>query len=198
MPIAHLLVDFAAPANGANARLLDEDALEEERLAAFERGYGAGWEDALQAQEQGRIALTEEMRATFADLSFTYQEALTRMTLSLEPMFRSLVDTVLPQAFDRGYAARVVEQMCEFARAQISQPILLAVPSGVAAEISALLPPDLTPAPRVVEDPSLKAGQARVQVGTARAEVDCAALQEAIAEAFEAYLFEAKEALSNE
>jgi len=198
MSIAHLLEDFTAQADGANLRLLDEAALEEERLAAFERGYGAGWEDALQAQAHGSAALTEDMRAAFSDMSFTYQEALTRMTLSLEPMFRALVQTVLPHALDRGLAARVIEQLSEMAKARVAQPILLLVPPGVEGDVEALLPADITPLPKVVADPGLLPGQARLQVGTARSEVDCAALLEAIAAAFDAYVFEAKEALSNE
>ena len=198
MSIAHLLEDFTAQAEGAPMRLLDEEALEEERLAAFEKGYGAGWEDALQAQGQGRAALTEELRAAFADLSFSYHEALTRMTLSLEPMFQSLVQAVLPQAIDQGFAARVVEQLCELAREQVAQPVHLVVPSGAAEEVSALLPDGIDPAPKVVEDPALQPRQARLQVGMARAEIDCTALLETIAAAFDAYVFEAKEALSNE
>ncbi|WP_170582440.1 ABC transporter ATP-binding protein [Ruegeria arenilitoris] len=198
MSIAHLLEDFTAQADGADLRLLDEEALEEERLAAFERGYGAGWEDALQAQTQGRAALAEDMRAAFSDMSFTYHEALTRMTLSLEPMFSALVQTVLPHALDRGLVARVIEQLSEMAKAQVAQPILLLVPPGVEGDVEALLPADITPLPKVVADPELLPGQARLQVGTARSEVDCAALLDAIAAAFDAYVFEAKEALSNE
>ncbi|MGV6805021.1 MAG: FliH/SctL family protein [Ruegeria sp.] len=198
MSIVHLLEDFTVQTSGANMRLLDEVALEEERLAAFERGYGAGWEDALQAQEAGRANLVEDLRAAFSDLSFTYQEALTRMTLSLEPMFRSLVGVVLPEALGRGHAARLVEQMCEMAQSQIAQPILLAVSPDDVAAVASMLPSDLSPRPRVVEDPGLHPGQARAQVGIARAEVDSAALLETIAEAFDAYLYEAKEALKNE
>ena len=57
MSIAHLLEDFTPQAGTAKVHLLDDDALEEMRLAAFEEGYIAGWEDALQAQEQGRETL---------------------------------------------------------------------------------------------------------------------------------------------
>ncbi|EEE38412.1 ABC transporter, ATP-binding protein, flagellar, putative [Rhodobacteraceae bacterium KLH11] len=56
----------------------------------------------------------------------------------------------------------------------------------------------MTPRPQVVEDPALSSGQARLQVGIAQREVDCDALLTAIAAAFDAYLFEAKEVLSNE
>ncbi len=198
MSIAHLLEDFTAPAAGVAVHLLDEEALEEQRLAAFEQGYGAGWEDAVQAQEQGGAQLSSDLSAALADLSFIYQEALTRMTLSLEPMFQSLIQVVLPETVELGFPARLTEQLCEMAREQIGQPMLLTVPEGAADQVQAVLPQDFTPLPKVVEDPSLQAGQARLQVGTACREVDCTALLASIAASFDAYLFEAKEALSNE
>ena len=198
MSIAHLLEDFTAPAAGVAVHLLDEDALEEQRLAAFEQGYGAGWEDAVQAQEQTGTQLSSDLSATLSDLSFTYQEALTRMTLSLEPMFQSLVQTILPETIEHGFAKRLTEQLCDMAREQVDQPLQLTVPAGTSDQVEAMLPQDISPRPQVIEDVSLQPGQARLQVGIAQREVDCAALLSSIAATFEAYLFEAKEALSNE
>lgn len=198
MSIAHLLEDFSVHTSGGAVHLLDEEALEEQRLAAFEQGYGAGWEDALQTQEQGRNQLEADLTATLSDLSFTYQEALTRMTFSLEPMFQSLIETVLPETLERGFATRLTEQLSEMAREQVGQPMQLTVPVGASSQIEALLPQDPATAPQVIEDPALEPGQARLQVGTSRREVDCTALLASIAGAFDAYLFEAKEAVSNE
>ncbi|WP_299949360.1 ABC transporter ATP-binding protein [uncultured Ruegeria sp.] len=198
MSIAHLLEDFTAPASGVAVHLLDDEALEEQRLAAFEQGYGAGWDDAIQAQEQAGGQLSSELSATLSDLSFTYQEALTRMTLSLEPLFQSLIQVVLPETVERSFATRLSDQLCEMAQEQIGQPMQLTVPTGTSDQVAAALPPEFSPTPQVVEDPSLQPGQAHLQVGTARREVDCAALLSSIAASFDAYLFEAKEALSNE
>ncbi len=198
MSIAHLLEDFNASAAGVAVHLLDEDALEEQRLAAFEQGYGAGWEDAVQAQEQTGTQLSSDLSATLSDLSFTYQEALTRMTLSLEPMFQSLVQTILPETIEHGFAKRLTEQLCDMAREQVGQPLQLTVPAGTWDQVEAMLPQDISPRPQVIEDVSLQPGQARLQVGIAQREVDCAALLSSIAATFDAYLFEAKEALSNE
>ena len=140
MSIAHLLEDFTAPAAGVAVHLLDEDALEEQRLAAFEQGYGAGWEDAVQAQEQTGTQLSSDLSATLSDLSFTYQEALTRMTLSLEPMFQSLVQTILPETIEHGFAKRLTEQLCDMAREQVDQPLQLTVPAGTSDQVEAMLP----------------------------------------------------------
>lgn len=198
MSIAHLLEDFTVQAGGGKIHLLDEESLEEQRLIAFEKGYGAGWEDAAQAQEQSRGQVSAELCQSLQDMSFTYHEAVTRMSLSLEPMFQSLMQTVLPETVERGLAARLVEQLCDMARAQIEQPMLILVPQGRSEEVQALIPPELSPAPRVIEDPSLDPAQARLQVGISRRDVDCSALLEMIAQAFDSYLFEAREALSNE
>ncbi len=198
MSIAHLLEDFTLHFGGGKLHLLDEDALEEQRLAAFEQGYSAGWEDAVQAQEQSRGQVSSELAKSLKDMSFTYHEAASRMTLSLEPMFQSLVQVVLPEMLDRGFAARLVEQLSDMAREQIGQPMQIFVPEGRAKEVEELLPLNLSSPTRVTEDPSLGSGQARLQVGMSQREVDCDELLASVSGAFDAYVFEAKEAVTNE
>lgn len=198
MTIAHLLEDFARATGDGPVHMLDDDALEEHRLSAFEAGYGAGWEDAVKAQENSRAQLGADLAGALSDMSFTYQEAITRMSLSLEPMFQSLVDTVLPATIEHGFALRLAEQLNEMAQDQIGQPMQLMVPAGQSDQVAENLPQDLPSMPRIVEDPSLEPGQARLQVGVARRDVDCTGLLSQISTAFDAYLFEAKEALSNE
>lgn len=198
MSISHLLEDFSVQAGGGQMHLLHEDALEEQRLAAFEQGYGAGWEDALRAQEQTRDQVSAGLARSLEDMSFTYHEAMTRMSMSLEPMFEALVHVVLPDALDKGFAIRLADQLSELARDQIGQPMQILVPEGQADKVGRLLPPELSPPPKVIEDPSLEPGQARLQAGMCRQEVDCNVLLSSVADAFDAYLFEAREALSNE
>ncbi|MEX0278119.1 MAG: ABC transporter ATP-binding protein [Ruegeria sp.] len=197
MSIAHLLEDFTAGSEGG-IHLLDEDALEEQRLASFERGYGAGWEDAIAAQQTEQDRVSADFSATLSDLSFTYHEALARMSLSLEPMFDSLCRIVLPEMLDKGFPARLTEQLNQMAQDQIARPMQVIVPVGLAERVKAILPEALSPPVQVIEDPALQPGQARVQVGTARRQVDCSALLASVSGAFDAYVFEAKEALSNE
>ncbi len=198
MSIAHLLEDFTLQAGTAKVLLLDEDALEEQRLAAFEQGYSAGWEDAVQAQAQDKGEVSADLAKALGDMSFTYQEALARMTMSLKPMFHSLVEVVLPETLGRGFATRLTEQLTEMARDHIGQPMQIFVPVGCVAEVDEMVPAELSPSTQVVEDPSLEAGQARLQVGVHRREVDCTDLLAAISGAFDAYVFEAKKALTNE
>ncbi len=198
MPISHLLEDFSAQANTDAVHLLADEALEELRLEAFERGYGAGWEDAAATQEKNRAVFTEELSKSIADASFTYHEALARMSRSLEPMFQSLINAVLPETLERGLVRRISDQLCDMAREQVAQPVSLCVPIGFADEIRPLLAHDLPMPVTVTEDEALSLGQARLQVGMAEREVDCSALLASIGQAFDAYIFEAKKALANE
>lgn len=198
MTIAHLLEDFATVSADGRVHVLNDDTLEEHRLAAFEQGYGAGWEDAVQAQEQSRTHVSAELGQALQDMSFTHHEALSRMTLSLEPMFQSLVRVVLPESIEKGLGTRVIDQLCSMAREQIGQPIQILVPEGQSEAVQSLIPYEISPPPSVIEDPSLEAGQARLQVGMSRREIDCSALLASITGAFESYVFEANEALANE
>lgn len=198
MSIAHLLEDFTLQAGGGQLHVLDEDALEEQRLASFEQGYSAGWEDAVQAQEQSRGQVSAELAKSLEDMSFTYHEAVNRMALSLEPMFQSLTQLVLPEMLDRGFAVRLVEQLTDIARGRIGQPMQIFVPSGRVNEVEDLIPAELSSPVQVIEDPSLEAGQARLKVGVSQREVDCSGLLAAIDQAFQAYVFQAKEAVTNE
>ncbi|WP_170411586.1 ABC transporter ATP-binding protein [Ruegeria atlantica] len=198
MSIAHLLEDFTLQASGGQLHVLDEDALEEQRLASFEQGYSAGWEDAVQAQEQSRGQVSAELAKSLEDMSFTYHEAITRMSVSLEPMFQSLIQVVLPETLDRGFAVRIVEQLTDMARAQIGQPMQVFVPTGRATEVEDLIPTELSSPVQVIEDSSLEAGQARLKVGISQREVDCSGLLASVDQAFQAYIFQAKEAVTNE
>ncbi|WP_170561985.1 ABC transporter ATP-binding protein [Ruegeria atlantica] len=198
MSIAHLLEDFTLQASGGQLHVLDEGALEEQRLASFEQGYSAGWEDAIHAQEQSRGQVSAELAKSLEDMSFTYHEAITRMALSLEPMFQSLTKVVLPEMLDRGFAFSLIEQLVDMARAQIGQPMQIFVPVGSAPEVEGLIPAELSSPAEVIEDPSLEAGKARLKVGISQREVDCSGLLAAVDQAFQAYLFQAKEAVTNE
>ena len=198
MSIAHLLEDFTLQAGGGQLHVLDEDALEEQRLASFEQGYSAGWEDAVEAQEQSRGHVSADLAKSLEDMSFTYHEVVSRMVQSLEPMFHSLTQAILPEALDHGFAPRLAEQLTDMAREQIGQPMQVFVPAGSAAEVEAMIPAELSSPVQVIEDPSLEAGQARLKVGISQREVDCSGLLAAIDEAFQAYVFQAKEAVTNE
>lgn len=198
MSIAHLLEDFeiSSPVSSL-ARHLSDEALEEERLTAFENGYSAGWEDAVQAQTQDKSRLDEALCKTLEDQSFTYHEALAHMSLSLEPMFESLVSTVLPDTIDLGFSQRLTEELQKMAMQQMAQPAMLVVPPGMSETLNPILAREFSIPVQLIEEPSMEKNQASLRVGVAEQEVDCSHLLPAIADALEAFLNQSKEKRQN-
>jgi len=104
MAITHLLEDFSAGgASGDVMTRMSDVALEDQRLASFEQGYSAGWEDAFTAQVEDQTRITGNLASSLGDLSFTYHEALAQLLVSVEPVFRSLVELVLPDKIGRAH-----------------------------------------------------------------------------------------------
>ena len=169
MSIAHLLEDFELndALHTKFSPLNEADVLDEERLMSFENGYTAGWEDAIKAQNETQRTLIETLNQNLGDLSFTYHEAVSKMTMSLEPLFKAL------------------ESM---AREQISQPVLLVVPAGVGKVLKPILDHEFSYPVQLVEEASLPPGKASLRVGTAESEIDCDALLQTISTAMQTFI----------
>ena len=76
-----------------------------QRLAAYDEGYKAGWDDAgaSDRDEQGRISA--EFARTLQDLSFTYHEARFQAEAALIPLLEALVEVALPTLLREGFVA---------------------------------------------------------------------------------------------
>lgn len=189
MTIAHLLEDFEldVPQEG-RLRLMSEDRLEEFRLNAFETGYSAGWEDASSAANATETQAIASLSQSFEDMEFTYQEAMSQMTRSLEPLFSTLIETVLPATTESGFIRHITAQLSDMAQDQISQPALLVVPEGMAASMKPVLQREFSFPVQLVEESSLPPGQACLRVGAAEREIDCSGLVQEIAKEMSAFL----------
>ena len=193
MSISHLLEDFSLFEGGAaNARLISEDGLEDHRLAAFEKGYAAGWEDAVAARNGERSQVVETLSHNLEDISFTYQEAFRQMVAGVEPVFRSLVNSVLPRIMQDVIGERIVEAITDMTREHSVGPACITVPPGAAEALEPVLERDFAMPVRIVEDASVGPGQIRVSVGANESELDGDRLMATIGEAIEGFLHEYK------
>lgn len=198
MSIAHLLEDFDVNSlTNSKVFMFDEDTIEEHRLTAFEQGYSAGWEDAVAVRSDEHSRLSAELVKNLDDMSFTYHEALSGMSLSLEPMFHSLLSTVLPNTVEQGFLIKIVEQLRAMAMEQIGQPAVLSVPNGMAASVTPLIDREFSFPIQLVEDPALPLGQATLKVGVSEREVDCSQLTDLIHDAMSAFFVQTKEVSQN-
>lgn len=198
MAIAHLLEDFSAGGNSGDVmKLMSDVALEDQRLASFEQGYSAGWEDAFSAQEKDQTRITGDLANRLEDLSFTYHEAMTQLLASVEPVFHCLVELVLPGIMAQTLSQHIVDQLCEMARGQISGPAALIVPTGVAASLSPLLAQELAMPVEIAEDANMEPGRVYLRLGSTERELDSAALLESIRDSIDAFTYQANREMSN-
>ncbi len=149
---------------GEEPRLMLPEDIEDIRLAAYERGYGAGWEDA-----QTRAATLEHTRRAEAEaalerVSFSYTEACGQALAGLGPLFEAMFTTLLPAAIQRAVIPSVVEHLLPLARTALMRPLTLAVAPGLAQEFRAAMSGLILPPFELVEDPALQPGQARIAV----------------------------------
>ena len=132
---------------------------EDRRLAAYEDGYRAGWDDALAAAAAAEARLREDLSQNLRDLSFTFHEARTHLLRGLEPLLSCMVDAVLPEAARATLGAAILAELLPEAQRLAGRPIALVVcPADAAAVARALTaaPPDLPV--EVVEDPTQAEG----------------------------------------
>ena len=199
MTISHLLEDFGggAEAKDDTLRFLTDDELEDVRLAAFEQGYSAGWEDATVAQARDHKRISAELASRLEDLSFTYHEAAGSMMKAVEPVFTTIVDQILPDTMKALLAHQILAQLEALAREATDIPAVLSVPVGVGPAVTDLIPPDLRMPVRVVELAELGDGQAELKFGAEEREIDYAALNTTIGEAIGAFFHQLNKEASN-
>ncbi len=154
-------------------------AAEEAKLAGYEQGYQAGWDDAVAAQGENQSVLKTDLARNLQALSFTWQEVRAHMLTALEPLLTGMVDRLLPETARETLAPVVLQQLMPLAEQALDEPAVLVLNPVVRAPVEALVR-EATGLPlRIEEEPTLAEGQVYLRLGPAEAKVD---LTRAIAE----------------
>lgn len=172
----------SAPWDSAEAPMSAESAaaagavdLEEERLAAYEKGYSAGWEDAARAHADEQTHISSELARNLQDLSFTFHEAQAALAQDMEAILSGLVDRVFPAALRPALAELVVERTLEVARAPGQVVEIVVAPENV-DRVEHLCQARPTPPVRIAGEPSLGAGQAFLRFAASEEKIDLDAI----------------------
>ena len=152
--------------------VLDRLALEDEKLASYDKGFQAGWEDAVAAQTADQSRLRADLARNLQTLAFTYHEARSHILKALEPLVLQIVGGLLPEIARASLAPIVLETLMPLAEGLGEAPVMLVVHPAARPAIEKLLE-QVTGLPLVIEEePTLGEGQVYLKLGASEAHVD--------------------------
>ena len=156
---------------GAQVNVSSSD-FEEMRLAAFEKGYTAGWDDAVAAQDAETAKLRADLARNLQDLSFTYHEARSHVLQAMEPLLRDMVGKVLPAIARESLSRVVLETLQPLAEEMAGAAITVVVNPANRHSVETLLSATKSLPLTFIEEPSLGEGQVYLRMGDAESRID--------------------------
>ena len=160
------------PINPEDIVVISKTELEEIRLTAFDKGYAAGWDDAVGAQNDDRARLKSEVARSVLAMGFSFQEARAHLLKSLAPLIAGMVGKLLPDVARASLAPMVLEQVMPMAETLTDAPvtILLHPRAREAVETLLLDAPGLPVT--LIEDRNLGEGQVYLKSTTEETLID--------------------------
>ncbi|WP_343080489.1 flagellar biosynthesis protein [Ostreiculturibacter nitratireducens] len=189
------LEDFSAPETSDDGDRLQMTVTDREelRLAAFEKGYTAGWDDAVAAQENEGSRLRADLARNMLDLSFSYHEARIHVLRAMEPLLQEMVAKVLPAVARQSIGPIVLEALGPLAAEIADTPISVVLNPASLETVSSFLDPNGQIPLRFVEEANLGEGQVHLQFGDTETRIDLDGVISAIGAAISAYFETQKE-----
>lgn len=152
--------------------VLDNMALEEAKLTAYDQGYSAGWEDAASAQSEDRTRVQADLARNLQSLGFTYQEARMHVLRAIEPLLQQMVNRLLPALARETLAPVVLDVLMPLAEEMADAPVTLVLNPASRPAVEALLAQATGLPVTIVDEPSLGEGQAYLRLGASETHVD--------------------------
>lgn len=171
--------DLPDPAAAAAEASLADEA----RLAGFDAGYAAGWDDAAAAHAEERNRVEARTGDALQSLGFTYQEARNHVLSAIEPLLTDLTHKLLPRMAHAALPALIVETVLPLARQLGEPPVTLHLHPDSRTAVEQFCIPALGLPVTFVEDPSLSPGDVRLTLDGSEARIDVDSAVDAIAAA---------------
>lgn len=162
------------------------DPAEEEedvKLAAYEQGYSAGWEDATKAQADAKAEVEAEVAQHLQRLAFGYQEARQMVLQAMEPLLTQMTTRLLPAIAAESLAPLVLEAVMPLAESLADAPITLRVAPEAKAAVERMVADAIGLPCRIIVDDGLQGGCVLIATDSAELRVDVDAAMAAITQA---------------
>ena len=168
------IFDSAPAADGTLQPLVEAAAVEEAKVASFEQGYSAGWDDAVAAQQGDQGRIRADLARNLQTLSFTFQDARSHVLQSIRPLILEMVNRLLPEVAREALAPTVLEAVMPLADELADSPLTLVLNPTIRSQIEDIVT-QATGLPMVIEEePSMPDGQVYIRFGTTETKVDLA------------------------
>lgn len=188
--LEELLEDFGACSPGLEAAPLpaiSESELEGQKLESFEKGYRAGWDDAIKAQGDESKRISSALGQHLQDLSFTYHEAYNNIMTSVTPLLNELVESVLPALARATLGQHIAEQLEQISRDSAGLLVEIAVNPSKRDAVAPLLEQDFGFPLSLVTDDTLSEEQADLRFNGQEKQIDLGDLIASVTEAVEGF-----------
>jgi flagellar biosynthesis/type III secretory pathway protein FliH len=194
MILHSFLEDFGSTDMTHHPTVLSDEALENERLEAFDKGYRAGWDDAIKAKAEDNAGFSDEFSQNLQDLSFTYHDVHAQVLSNLHPLFEEILQKILPRLAHETLGAHIAEQLSGLAREIGTASVEILVPVGASEKVTQIINEAECNLPiSVSESQSLQEGQAELRLGAREIAVDLADVSDQITQAVRAVLYASPE-----
>lgn len=168
------IFDTVPAADGTLQPLVEAAAVEEAKVASFEQGYSAGWDDAVAAQQGDQDKIRADLARNLQSLSFTFQDARSHVLQSIRPLILEMVNRLLPEVAREALAPTVLDAVMPMAEGLADAPVTLVLNPANRSQVEDLVA-QATGLPMVIdEEPSMPDGQVYIRFGTAETKVDLA------------------------
>ncbi|MDX5349698.1 MAG: flagellar biosynthesis protein [Paracoccaceae bacterium] len=188
MPGLRLEVFDTAPTpDGGMQPLVEASALEEAKMAAYEQGYSAGWEDASAAQQGDQTRIRADLARSLQSLSFTFQDARSHVLQAIRPLILEMTARLLPEVAREALAPTVLEALMPLAEEMGDTPLTLVLNSAVRERVEGLVARAVGLPVVIEEEDSLGEGQVYIRLGPQEITVDLTRVTQDITTAVRAF-----------
>ena len=188
--LSTFLEDFGTQSVTASPNY-SEELLESERLEAFDKGYRAGWDDAIKAKADDTAQMSSDFAQSLQDLSFTYHEVHAQVFANLRPLFDEILQKILPDIARDTLGNHIADHLSQVARDLGTVEVMIAVAPGAGEQVTHMANDAQVSLPmQVVETSDLRDGQAELRFAGREVSLDMADVTKQISQALEAVIHE--------
>lgn len=151
---------------------IEPATFEAAKLEAYERGYSAGWDDALSGQAEQDAKARDAVLQQLQECAFTYHEARQIILRSVEPVLRAMADAVLPQMMRDLLGDQVMTHLQEELLRQTDRPMRLRHHPSTTAVLQEVVTRQTGLTLDLVADPALAEGRFLLERGDCEVDLD--------------------------